>query len=79
MNDSTNNPSDLFENGVSPEPVTEDIPAPKPGRFSVFGSLQSFFLYAFLLASLFTLFTPDNLSPGKRRIVFFKPGRRTRP
>lgn len=65
MNDSTNNPSDLFENGVSPEPVTEDIPAPKPGRFSVFGSLQSFFLYAFLLASLFTLFTPDNLFSGQ--------------
>jgi len=33
----------------------------KPARFSVFGSIQTIATYAFLLATLFTLFTPDNL------------------
>lgn len=60
-----NNPSDLFENGVSPEPVYEEPAASKPGRFSVFASIQSIGIYAFLLASLFTLFTPNNLFTGQ--------------
>lgn len=33
-------------------------------RFSVFGGLQSVFIAAFLIASLFTLFTPNNLFSG---------------
>ena len=36
----------------------------KPRRFSVFGGLQSILITAFLVASLFTLFTPNNLFSG---------------
>ncbi len=41
------------------------IPQQKQNTFSVFGSLQSVFIYAFLIASLFTLFTPNNLFSGQ--------------
>lgn len=37
----------------------------KKNPFSVFGSLQTVFIYAFLIASLFTLFTPNNLFTGQ--------------
>jgi N-acetylmuramoyl-L-alanine amidase len=37
----------------------------KRARFSVFSALQSIGVTAFLLASLFTLFTPDNLFSGQ--------------
>ena len=39
----------------------------EPGkpRFSVFGGLQSILITAFLIASLFTLFTPNNLFSGE--------------
>lgn len=42
-----------------------DQPRPKPGRFSIFGSIQTVATYAFLLATLFTLFTPNNLFSGE--------------
>lgn len=34
-------------------------------KFSIFGSIQTIGVYAFLLASLFTLFTPNNLFSGQ--------------
>jgi N-acetylmuramoyl-L-alanine amidase len=37
----------------------------KPARFSVYQSLQTFITYAFLVATLFTLFTPNNLFSGQ--------------
>jgi len=40
-------------------------PRQKKNPFSVFGSLQTVFIYAFLIASLFTLFTPNNLFSGQ--------------
>lgn len=39
-------------------------PKPKPSRFGVFSSIQTIATYAFLLATLFTLFTPNNLFSG---------------
>jgi len=58
-----------------PDPGTvEDDSTPQaqtaPGRsgsqrFSVFGGLQSILIAAFLIASLFTLFTPSNLFSGE--------------
>ena len=41
------------------------MPRQKQNPFSVFGSLQTVFIYAFLIASLFTLFTPNNLFSGQ--------------
>jgi N-acetylmuramoyl-L-alanine amidase len=43
---------------------------PKPasgpkGKFSMFSGIQTIITYAFLLATLFTLFTPDNLFSGQ--------------
>lgn len=49
--------------GVSRNEV-ETSETGKP-RFSVFGGLQSVFITAFLIASLFTLFTPNNLFSGE--------------
>jgi N-acetylmuramoyl-L-alanine amidase len=41
-------------------------PAPTPkGKFSMFSGIQTIITYAFLLATLFTLFTPDNLFSGQ--------------
>ncbi|MBA4383640.1 MAG: hypothetical protein C0410_02795 [Anaerolinea sp.] len=41
-------------------------PAPSPkGKFSMFSGIQTILTYAFLLATLFTLFTPDNLFSGQ--------------
>jgi N-acetylmuramoyl-L-alanine amidase len=48
--------------GTSPAPET---PQPEKVKFSIFGSIQSIGVYAFLLASLFTLFTPNNLFSGQ--------------
>lgn len=42
-------------------PVSSPANPQKPARFSIFGSIQTIATYAFLLATLFTLFTPDNL------------------
>ncbi len=44
---------------------TGKTPRQKQNPFSVFGSLQTVFIYAFLIASLFTLFTPNNLFSGQ--------------
>ncbi len=53
------NPSAGFENGSkSPGGV-------QPGGFSIFSSIQSIVTYAFLVATLFTLFTPNNLFSGE--------------
>jgi N-acetylmuramoyl-L-alanine amidase len=38
---------------------------PERGKFAIFGSIQTIGVYAFLLASLFTLFTPNNLFSGQ--------------
>lgn len=35
------------------------------GKFNIFTSIQTIVTYAFLLATLFTLFTPDNLFSGQ--------------
>jgi N-acetylmuramoyl-L-alanine amidase len=40
-------------------------PRQKQNPFSVFSSLQTVFIYAFLIASIFTLFTPNNLFSGQ--------------
>lgn len=40
-------------------------PQNKGSRFSIFNSLQIFITYAFLAATLFTLFTPNNLFSGQ--------------
>lgn len=54
------------ENGASHVnmPAATDS-RPEKASFSVFGSIQSIGVYAFLLASLFTLFTPNNLFSGQ--------------
>lgn len=46
-----------------PDSSAQPLPEvnPKPRRFPVMGSIQTIATYAFLLATLFTLFTPDNL------------------
>ena len=58
---------------ATPTPSSDGTPTPassspntpeastKPKRFSFLGSVQTIATYAFLLATLFTLFTPDNL------------------
>lgn len=56
---SQNNPD--FE-GDAP---TAAPPQTEKEKFSIFGSIQSIGVYAFLLASLFTLFTPSNLFSGQ--------------
>jgi hypothetical protein len=54
--------------GVS-QPANEDKTDPQStaspnGKFSVFSGLQTVLTYAFLLATLFTFFSPDNLFSG---------------
>jgi len=45
---------------------TESQPEAKPtGKFNVFSGLQTVLTYAFLLATLFTFFSPDNLFSGQ--------------
>lgn len=46
-------------------PVSPNPSKSKPGWFNVFGSIQTIATYAFLLATLFTLFTPNNLFSGE--------------
>ncbi len=46
-------------------PPAPETPQPEKVKFSIFGSIQSIGVYAFLLASLFTLFTPNNLFSGQ--------------
>jgi N-acetylmuramoyl-L-alanine amidase len=53
-------PSSTVEN--TPPPKTDPVPR---GRFGLFSSIQSVVTYAFLLATLFTLFSPDNLFSGQ--------------
>jgi N-acetylmuramoyl-L-alanine amidase len=55
----------LSDQSVENQPVKEISPEPARPRFSVFGGLQSIFIAAFLIASLFTLFTPNNLFSGE--------------
>lgn len=45
---------------------------PKHGSFPIFGGLQTVFIYAFLIASLFTLFTPNNLFSGQTLTRMFQ-------
>jgi N-acetylmuramoyl-L-alanine amidase len=45
--------------------LEETNPGSGQPRFSVFAGLQSVFIVAFLIASLFTLFTPNNLFSGE--------------
>ena len=51
-------------NEVQSKPVKKTSPS-KQGAFNIFGSIQTVVVYAFLLASLFTLFTPNNLFSGQ--------------
>lgn len=56
------------ETSTMPDPVptqnTDKLPSPK-GKFGMFSGIQTILTYAFLLATLFTLFTPDNLFSGQ--------------
>jgi len=54
--------SELVEEEQSSTPESTENRKP---RFSVFGGLQSILIVAFLIASLFTLFTPNNLFSGE--------------
>lgn len=67
--------SSQYPDGDEPEvePVASSLkgsntpqtaPSPK-GKFSMFSGVQTILTYAFLLATLFTLFTPDNLFSGQ--------------
>lgn len=51
-------------NEVQSKPVKKHA-SPKQAPFNIFGSIQTVVVYAFLLASLFTLFTPNNLFSGQ--------------
>ncbi|MHB8136225.1 MAG: N-acetylmuramoyl-L-alanine amidase family protein [Anaerolineaceae bacterium] len=59
------------EPDVEPAASSSSIPnSPKPssiprGKFGMFSGIQSILTYAFLFATLFTLFTPDNLFSGQ--------------
>lgn len=55
----SNQPSGVPVNDSSAQSLPETNL--KPRRFPVLGSIQTIATYAFLLATLFTLFTPDNL------------------
>lgn len=69
MDDSSANNSDtnIPEKDAAFQDAAVSTPtaAPPRERFSVFGSIQTIGVYAFLLASLFTLFTPNNLFSGQ--------------
>jgi N-acetylmuramoyl-L-alanine amidase len=67
-------PSEEEENASAPmgvsQPANEDKTEPQStaspnGKFSVFSGLQTVLTYAFLLATLFTFFSPDNLFSGQ--------------
>lgn len=51
-------------NEVQSKPVKKPA-SPKQASFNIFNSIQTVVVYAFLLASLFTLFTPNNLFSGQ--------------
>jgi N-acetylmuramoyl-L-alanine amidase len=57
-----NEPEEINE--VQSKPVKKPA-SPKQVPFNIFGSIQTVVVYAFLLASLFTLFTPNNLFSGQ--------------
>jgi N-acetylmuramoyl-L-alanine amidase len=69
------NSSSQYPDGDEPEvePAASSLRGsnpPKPasgpkGKFSMFSGIQTILTYAFLLATLFTLFTPDNLFSGQ--------------
>lgn len=68
MSNSSMNPPDPYDQANINAPLDDESlqsEGSRPGRFSVFGSIQSIGIYAFLLASLFTLFTPNNLFSGQ--------------
>jgi N-acetylmuramoyl-L-alanine amidase len=52
-------------NNEQQEPAASKSKPVKQTPFNIFGSIQTVFIYAFLLASLFTLFTPNNLFSGQ--------------
>lgn len=68
-----NKPSAKPENPAAPEPrggnpaqeARSTRPAQKSPRFGIYQSLQTIITYAFLAATLFTLFTPNNLFSGQ--------------
>lgn len=68
-----NNNAELKPDAPQEESVPEtrtpgdgkDTTAAKSRKFSVFGGIQSIGIAAFLIASLFTLFTPNNLFSGQ--------------
>ena len=53
------------ENRDDQKPPVKKNSLSRKATFSVFGSIQTIVIYAFLLASLFTLFTPNNLFSGQ--------------
>lgn len=59
---SGNEPDEINE--VQPKPEKKPA-ASKRVPFNIFSSIQTVVVYAFLLASLFTLFTPNNLFSGQ--------------
>ena len=74
MSESPYTPPFSQEPAEKPAPVLSDQPTSrstsskpsgKTGRFGIFSSLQTFITYAFLVATLFTLFTPNNLFSGQ--------------
>jgi N-acetylmuramoyl-L-alanine amidase len=58
-----NEPVENNQEDISPRGENETRSRQTP--FSIIGSIQTVVIYAFLLASLFTLFTPDNLFSGQ--------------
>lgn len=69
-----NNVPDFTPEFRENEPENSNAVQSKPGKkapiskrmpFNIFGSIQTVVVYAFLLASLFTLFTPNNLFSGQ--------------
>ncbi len=71
INDMTNqDPSDVTPEADASASVPSDSQRPRffnapRAKFSIFSSIQTVVTYAFLFATLFTLFTPDNLFSGQ--------------
>jgi N-acetylmuramoyl-L-alanine amidase len=78
MNDSSfNNPfiaePESASNSLEAEPArASSRKSDKPVPFKVFSSVQTIATYAFLLATLFTLFTPNNLFSGQMLTKVFR-------
>lgn len=54
-----------IDNGEVQSPPVKKTGSSKQLPFNILGSVQTVVVYAFLLASLFTLFTPNNLFSGQ--------------